>query len=99
MKRLSTISCERLRRPLHGEGSTAIRTNGASLMVLVSRQRVTLGWSRRPIAPVGHLLTPVRMLQRGEELRLTPGLFAIDMAQQELIDRHRFSRFTLCSTP
>jgi hypothetical protein len=42
---LSTISWEGLRRPLRPEGSTAIRTRGACLRVLVSGQRVTLGWA------------------------------------------------------
>jgi hypothetical protein len=42
---LSTISWEGLRRPLRPEGSTAIRTRGACLRVLVSGQRMTLGWA------------------------------------------------------
>jgi hypothetical protein len=45
VKSLSTISWEGLRRPLRPEGSTAIRTRGACLRVLVSGQRVTLGWA------------------------------------------------------
>ena len=42
---LSTISWEGLCRPLRSEGSTAIRTRGACLRVLVRGQRVTLGWA------------------------------------------------------
>jgi hypothetical protein len=45
VKSLSTISWEGLCRPLRPEGSTAIRTRGACLRVLVSGQRVTLGWA------------------------------------------------------
>ena len=45
LKSLSTISWEGLCRPLRPEGSTAIRTKGACLRVLVSGQRVTLGWA------------------------------------------------------
>ena len=45
LKSLSTISWQGLCRPLRPEDSTAIRTRGACLRVLVSGQRVTLGWA------------------------------------------------------
>jgi hypothetical protein len=38
---LSTISCEGLRSPWRGEGSTAIRTRGASIRVLVRGQQIS----------------------------------------------------------
>jgi hypothetical protein len=65
-----------------GEGSTAIRTRGATIRVLVRGPKT----SCYPVAPVGQLLASVRRLQPGQVLRLAASYITVAMAQQVLTD-------------